>query len=194
MLDSQQWKRAQAAMPFHLEGDAIPSSRTGSRRSWVSTADGVVDKVDGPILAIAGDEHLTLRHAVPATFDLSALLERRVRVTLLHVATLESGVTQTLTIAGSDGKILLIGHSGLARGTSHRLGSLHVYVALSQRPEGPMVFGTERMQSVVRAGDHVRVRDGSDLFVMHFAARSGGHATYAIGAEELWKGPPSTLR
>ena len=200
MLDSQQWKIAaspksgSAAMPFHLDGDAIPSTRSSSRRSWISTAEGIVERVERSVLSIGGDTRLSLRHSVPGSFELSGLLGRRVRVTLLHVASLDSGLTQTLTITGCEGRLLLIGHSGEARGTSHALGSLHVYVALSQRPEGPMVFGTSRVQSLLRQGDHVRVREGDDTYVMQFESRRGTKATYAIGAEELWRGPPSTKR
>ena len=57
-----------------------------------------------------------------------------------------------------------------------------------------MVFGTARLQSLLREGDHIRVRDGDDAYVMHFESRRGTSATYAIGAEELWRGPPSTKR
>jgi hypothetical protein len=57
-----------------------------------------------------------------------------------------------------------------------------------------MVFGTSRLQTIVREGDHVRVRDDGETFVLHFAARLGNEATYAIGREDLWRGPPSTMR
>ena len=57
-----------------------------------------------------------------------------------------------------------------------------------------MVFGTSRLQSLVREGDHIRVRDGDDAYVMQFESRRGREATYAIGAEELWRGPPLTMR
>jgi hypothetical protein len=198
LLDSQHWKVASVAekMPFHLDGDAVPTSRTSSRRSWISTAEGIVAKVERSLVWIDGDSFVSLRHSLPASFELSALLGRRVRVTLLHVASLEAGLTQTLTIAGSDGKVLAIGHAGEARGISHTLGGLHVYVALSQRPGGPMVFGTSRLQSLVRQGDHIRVRqhDDDDGYVLQFESRRGREATYAIGAEDLWRGPPSTKR
>ena len=196
LLDSAHWKGAQAAakMPFHLDGDAVPTSRTSSRRTWISLAEGIVERVERSILRIDGEAPITLKHSIPASFDLSALLGQRVRVTLLHVATVESGLTQTLTIAGCDGRVLVLGHSGEARAISHALGELQVYVALSQRPGGPMVFGTSRLQSLVREGDHIRVRDGDDAYVMQFESRRGREATYAIGAEELWRGPPLTMR
>jgi len=77
------------------------------------------------------------------------------------------------------------------KGNAHQLGKLAVYVALSQRPGGPMVFGTARLQSLVRVGDSVRVRDGEDIYVLHFHARPATAATangaaYVIASEDLW--------
>ncbi len=183
-------------MPFQLDGDAIPTSRSTSRRSWVSTAEGIVERVEGNLIRV-GETRASLRHSIPACFDLSALLGRRVRATLLHVAAIDSGLTQTLNVTGADGEMLIIAHSGEVRSIAHTLGKLQVYVALSQRPGGPMVFGTARVQAIVRAKDHVRVRDEDETYVMHFESResrSGNAATYAIGREEFWRGPPSTKR
>ncbi|HEY2510947.1 MAG TPA: hypothetical protein VGI39_08830, partial [Polyangiaceae bacterium] len=170
-----------------------PASRTPSRRSSLSTAEGVVERVDGELVRIVGDSVTALRHSVPADFPLSLLLGRRIRVTLLNVADID-GLTQTLTITGADRHPLLIAHSGQVRGITHRLAALDVYVALSQRDGGPMVFGTARLRSIVRVGDHVRVRDGDETYVLQFESRSGSSATYALGLEDLWNGPPSTLR
>jgi hypothetical protein len=181
-------------MPFQLDGDAIPTSRTSSRRAWISTADGVIVRVSGGVVCIEGDTTVSLRHTLPAQLDLCALLGRRVRVTLVHVATIDGAMTQTLTIAGCDGNPLLIAHDGTVRGNAHVLGKLQVYVALSQRPGGPMVFGTSRVQSLVRAGDHVRVRSDDDVYVMCFHSRGQNEARYAIAEESLWRGPPSTRR
>lgn len=196
LLDSRHWKEAYEAskLPFHLDGDAIPASRTSSRRSWISTTDGIVSRVGAGTMWIEGDSLASLKHSVPASFELNLLLGRRVRVALLHVSSVDAGLTQTLTISDGDAKPLLIAHAGEARGLSHWLGNTLVYVALSQRPGGPMVFGTSRMQSIVRTGDHIRVRDGDETYVMEFEWRRGREATYAIGLEDLWKGPPSTKR
>jgi hypothetical protein len=46
----------------------------------------------------------------------------------------------------------------------------------------------------VREGEHIRVRNGGAAYVMEFESRRGREATYAIGVEELWRGPPSTVR
>jgi hypothetical protein len=182
-------------MPFQLDGDAIPTSRSASRRAWISTAEGVVARAAGDLVKIDGDVPVSLRHTLPPVLELCALLGRRVRVTLVHVATIDGAVTQTLTIAGTDAKPLLIAHAGAVRGNAHTLGKLAVFVALSQRPGGPMVFGTSRVQSLVRAGDHVRVRDEDDnVYVMHFASRGHSDARYTIADESLWRGPPSTRR
>jgi hypothetical protein len=114
-------------------------------------------------------------------------------VTLLNVLDVD-GLSQTLTVTDSGSRLLLVAHAGQTRGVTHTLGKLHVYVALSQRTQGPMVFGTSRLQSIVRVGDHVRVRDGEEVFVLQFQSRCGSAARYAIGVEELWQGPPSTKR
>jgi hypothetical protein len=196
VLDSRHWKTPEpaATMPFQLDGDAVPTSRTSSRKTWISTAEGLLARASSQSAWIEGEETISLQHSLPSHFDLCALLGRRVRVTLMHVHAIDSGTTQTLTIAGHDGRPLVIAHSGEVRGIAHRLGGLQVYVALSQRPGGPMVFGTRRVQSLVRAGDHVRVRDEADVYVMHFQAREGAKATYAIAEESVWRGPPSTRR
>jgi hypothetical protein len=193
--DSHYWKLVHSeGGPFRLEGENLPSSRSTSRRSTITTVEGVVERVDRGAARIAGEEPFTLRHALPSVFELAALLGRRVRVTLLQVASSEGlGVTQTLTVTGYDDGLLVVAHSGEMRGNAHRLGRLHVYAALSQRAGGPMVFGTSRLQSLVRAGNHVRVRDEDETYVMHFEARHGRAATYAIAAEELWRGPFSTV-
>jgi hypothetical protein len=181
-------------MPYQLDGDAIPTSRSSSRRAWISTAEGIVARVAGDRVRIEGDSAITLRHSLPSVIDLCPLLGRRVRTTLVHVATCDGVITQTLTFNGAE-KPILIAHTGNVRGNAHALGKLTVFVALSQRPGGPMVFGTSRLQSLVRAGDHVRVRDeDDDVYVMHFASRGQGEARYAIAEESLWRGPPSTRR
>jgi hypothetical protein len=196
LLDSQHWRvaRATGTLPFHLDGDAIPASRTNLRRTWISTAEGVVTRVERQAIVIDGEPAVSLKHSITASFDLGALVGGRVRVTLLNVATHDSGLTQTLTVTGEGGDLLVLGHSGEAKAVSHTLGDLDVYVALSQRPGGPMVFGTARLQSIVREGEHIRVRSANASYVMELESRRGREATYAIGAEDLWRGPPSTLR
>ena len=101
MLDSRHWKTAEAAasMPFQLDGDAVPTSRTASRRTWVSLAEGVVSRVSGERVWIDAEDPVSLRHSIGPDIDLRLLLGRRVRATLLHVAALDAGLTQTLTIA-----------------------------------------------------------------------------------------------
>lgn len=198
MLDSRNWREAHEAakLPFHLDGDAVPATRTSSRRSWISTADGIVARTRQGELCIEGDEGdvVSLKHSVSPSFELNMLLGRRVRVALLHVSSVEAGLTQTLTISDGEANPLLIAHAGEARGLSHWLGSTLVYVALSQRPGGPMVFGTSRVQSIVRPGDHIRVRDADETYVMEFESRKGSEASYAIGLDDMWRGAPSTLR
>ncbi len=199
MLDSRHWKTAEiaASMPFQLDGDAVPTSRSSARRAWISTAEGVVARASGATMWIEGDAPISLRHSLPGVVDTGMFLGRRVRATLVHVSTIDDGasaLSQTLTIAAHDGTPLLIAHVGLVRGIAHTLGKQTVFVALSQRPGGPMVFGTARVQSLVRAGDHVRVRVEDDVYVMHFESRGASTASYVIVDESIWRGPPSTRR
>ena len=70
MLDSQPWKMAEMAqaaarMPFRLDGDAVPTSRTSSRRSWLSTADGIVCRVEESTVRIEDESVVALRHSIP---------------------------------------------------------------------------------------------------------------------------------
>ena len=189
MLDSRHWKLAETQLPFQLDGDMVPTSRTSSRRTWISSAEGSIARIGEGHAWIEGEHSAALRHALPEQIDLAPLVGRRVRITLVHTApsaAYDVGITQTLTIAGTDGRIYVIAHSGHVRGNAHTLGKVSVYVALSQRPGGPMVFGTARLQSLVRVGDSVRVRDGEDLYVMCFHARlANGTASYVITRGEL---------
>ena len=190
MLDSRHWKLAEESLPFQLDGDMVPTSRTASRRTWISSAEGRVTSVGDGHAFIDGEHAASLRHALPASIDLTPLIGKRVRVTLMHAApslASDAGVTQTLTITGEGGRLLLVAHSGHVRGNTHMLGKVSVYVALSQRPGGPMVFGTARLQSLVRVGDSVRVRDGEHLYVLSFHARAAnGNASYVITSGALW--------
>jgi hypothetical protein len=189
VLDSRHWKLAEASLPFQLDGDSVPTSRTTSRRTWISSAEGRITSVGEGHAFIEGEHSAALRHSLPAYVDLTPLIGRRVRITLMHTApslAADAGVTQTLTIAGTDGRLYVIAHAGHVRGNAHTLGKVSVYVALSQRPGGPMVFGTARLQSLVRVGESVRVRDGEDLYVMSFQSRpANGTAAYVITSGEL---------
>jgi hypothetical protein len=187
VLDSRHWKLDEASMPFQLDGDLVPTSRTTSRRTWISSAEGGVVRVGESHAWIAGEHAVALRHTLPDPIDLRALIGRRVRVTLVCSTAPDGSVTQTLTISGDDGRLYLVAHAGHVKGNMHTLGSLSVYVALSQRPGGPMVFGTSRLQSLVRVGDTVKVQDGNDSYVLHFQSRpTNGSASYVIANKELW--------
>lgn len=195
MLDSHQWRDASAARKgFRLEGESIPTGQGASRRSWISTAEGVVVRVEGSQVRLDGPPPVTLEHAVPASFELGPLLGRRVRVAIMHATAADGGTSQTLTVSGYDGMALLIAHTGEVRGVSHVLATVHIYAALSQRPGGPMAFGTAKVQALVREGNHIRVRDDDEMYVMQFESRRGREATYAIGLEDFWRGAPSTMR
>lgn len=192
MLDSRHWKAAEPVasmpLPFALDGDGVPTSRSSTRRTWITSAEGVVAHVGDAHLRIEGEQVVALRYALPEGTNLLPLLGKRVRVTLVSTTAPDGGITQTLTLSGDDGRLYLVAHAGHVKGNAHALGKLSVYVALSQRPGGPMVFGTSRLQSLVRVGDSVRVRDGESVYVLHFQSRhsNGIAASYVIANDAVW--------
>ena len=59
--------------------------------------------------------------------------------------------------------------------------------ALSQRPGGPMTFGTNKLQYVVHVGRHVRVSDERGEYVVHLEARNAlNYVAYLIADRGLW--------
>jgi hypothetical protein len=190
LLDSRHWKNHDTLLPFQLDGDAVPTSRTASRRTWITSVEGGVSRVGEAHAWITGEHDVALRHTLPAEVDLTPLIGRRARVTIVNTAAPDGGVTQSLTITGTggDARLYLVAHAGHVKGNAHMLGKLPVYVALSQRPGGPLVFGTARLQSLVRVGDSVKARDGDDTYVLRYQSRpTSGNVAYVIANLEVWR-------
>ena len=190
MLDSQPWKcvEAAAAILFALEGESSVRSRRRPRRLSIHTAEGRASSLEtGRIFLTEGDA-ASLRFDLPEQIDLAPLLGQRVHVTLRDEPLPLGPMGQLLTIADDTGRVRMLAHFGTADGELHALGTMSVRVALSQRPHGPIVFGTEQLQCAVHVGEQVEISDASGQYVMHLVARTAaGYAAYVIVDRSLWR-------
>ena len=188
VLESASWRCVDASPPvlFGLEGPATVR-RTGQRRS-ITAVEGQAIRVESGALVLDDGEELRLRHTLPDRIDLSPLLRRRLRVTLRTEPLPAGPAEQLLTVADCSGRVWMIAHFGAVDGDAQVVGDTRLVAALSQRPGGPMVFGTPQLQCIVHAGGHVTVREGGRDMVMYFLARtSAGYAAYAIVDHTLWR-------
>ncbi|HEY3822101.1 MAG TPA: hypothetical protein VGL81_33280 [Polyangiaceae bacterium] len=158
--------------------------REPGRRGWLTIAQGRVEDVGAHHLGLESD--VTLAYVVPASIDLRPLRGAYVRITLTDDAALPGPRAQTLTIADEARRPLLVARFGPA-GQTHAIGKSRLRTTLSQRPDGPMAFGTEKLQYMVQIGDHVRVHEPVGEFVVHFVARTAsGQVAYVIAHQALW--------
>jgi hypothetical protein len=189
MVDSQRWKcvsRAEAVPPllFSVEGLTAVRGREPGRRGWLTIARGRVDDVGDHHLAVEGD--VILSYVVPSRVDLRPLRGAYVKITLNDEPTPAGPRAQTLTISDEAGHPLLLARFGPA-GQTHAIGKSRVRTTLSQRPEGPMAFGTEKLQYMVQVGEHVRVHEPVGEFIVHFVARTAcDYVAYVIAHKSLW--------
>jgi hypothetical protein len=197
VVDSQQrWKCVEAvpAFLFKLEGVSAVRAPDASRRGWLTHAEGTVSEISDGSLVVGGD--VTLTHTLPASISLSALDGACVQLSLSEEVSPSGPRAQTLVIAERRGArgvaiprlVARYGPAGLLHGIGR--GAL-VRAALSQRPGGPMTFGTDKLQYVVHVGQHVRAGGGrgdeGGEFVMHFEARTKfDYVAYAIVDRALW--------
>ena len=185
VVDSQRWRCVEAvpALLFSVEGPSALRADAGGR-SWLTIAEGRVDAVDDHHLVI--DPDVTLTFELPSRLDLAPLRGRGVRLALVDEASPTGPRAQTLSLTDAAGRPLLVARFGPA-GHAHTIGPSRVRAALSQRPAGPMVFGTERLQYVVQVGQHVHVHDGCGDLVVHFVARTAfDYVAYLIVERSLW--------
>jgi hypothetical protein len=186
--DTQPWQsvEAEAAIAFSIAGQTAVRARDPMRGSWMTLAEGFVASVGTRRLDLEDDT--TLTYALPGAIDLSPLVGSHVRMMLRDE---QGGVgrrAQTLTISGSDGRTRLVAHFGPGPGQVHTVGKLRVRAALSQRPGGPMVFGTDKLQRVLKVGEMVWLNDGQRDFVMRFVARTACDcAAYVVAERRLWR-------
>lgn len=196
VIDSQRWKCVEAvpAFLFSIDGLSAVRARDHAQRGWLTVAEGVVEEVRDHHVVLAGDVVLT--HSLPGCVSLVPLVGSRIKLSLREEPSSSGPRAQTLVIAARDGQsgavTRLIARFGPA-GQEHALGStLRVRAALSQRPGGPMMFGTDSLQYVVHVGRHVRVSDAHGEYVVHVESRTAfGYVAYAIVDRTLWQGSAS---
>jgi hypothetical protein len=186
VLDSQRWKCVEAVPPllFSIEGQTALRGREPGRRGWLTIAQGRVDGVGEHHVILESD--VTLAYVVPPRVDLRPLHGAYVKITLTDEPASAGPRAQTLTISDEAGHPWLLARFG-PPGQTHALGRSRLRTTLSQRPDGPMAFGTEKLQYMVQVGEHVRVHEPVGEFVVHFAARTAyDHVAYVIARKALW--------
>lgn len=189
--DSQQrWRCVEAvpALEFHIDGTSAVRAREPSQRGWLTVAEGLVTEVHDRELVVGGD--VSVFHSLPACISLRPLLGTRVKVALSDEPSVSGPRAQTLVLTQLGGRVArvsLVARYGSA-GRVHSLGrSLELRTALSQRPGGPMTFGTARLQYVLHVGRHARVASPEGEHVIHFEARTAfDYVAYAIAERSLW--------
>jgi len=186
MLDSQRWKCVEAvpAIAFSIDGLSAVRAKRGSRRGWLTVAEGRVDEVTERYLVL--EDAVRLVFSLPPRLDLRPLRGTHVQLALDDEPASGGPRAQTLSITDIEGRPRFIGRFGPAE-RMHALGVSRVHTALSQRPNGPMAFGTDKLQYVVQVGEHVRVRELAHEYVVYFVARTAfDYAAYVIADTALW--------
>jgi hypothetical protein len=187
VMDSAEWQCVEAvpAIAFSIAGQTAVRARD-PRGSWMTVAEGFVEGAGARRLTLEDD--VTLTHSLPPGIDLGPLVGSHVRLMLRDEHTPGGQRAQTLTIAGTDRRTRLVACFGPVPGQSHTIGSMRVRAALSQRPGGPLVFGTDQLQYVLQVGDGVRILDGRREYIMRFVERTAyDYAAYVIAEQRLWR-------
>jgi hypothetical protein len=193
VIDSQRWKCVEAvpAFVFSVDGVSAVRAREPSQRGWLTTAEGIVTEVRELHLVLGGE--VVLSHSLPGCVSLARLLGTRIKLSLTDEPSPSGPRAQTLVLAAradERGAVTrLVARFGPA-GQEHALGAtLRVHTALSQRPGGPMTFGSDRLQYIVNVGRHVRVSDERGEYVVHLEARTAiNYVAYLIADRSLWVG------
>jgi hypothetical protein len=189
VMDGHQWEHAEPApaIAFSIDGQTAVRARDPMRGSWMTVAEGFVERVSRGRLSLEDD--VTLSYTLPAGVDLAPLAGSHVRL-MLDDQGGPHGRAQTLTIAGTDRRTCLVACYGPAAGRAHTFGRTRVRAALSQRPGGPLVFGSDALQYVLQVGDAVRLRDGQRELLMRYVERTPfDYAAYVIAEARLWVEP-----
>ena len=187
VVDSQQWRCVEAvpAIVFSVDGVGAAREREPARRGWLTTAEGVVGEVDEHRLVIGRDAALSF--VLPRNVSLAPLRGRAVRLALVDERSADGPRAQTLQVTDAEGRLLLLARFGKAGQTHGLSGGVSLRAVLSQRPRGPMTFGTDRLQYVVPVGRHVRVGSPDGEFVVHVFLEDT-RSYYDL--EHLWSGAP----
>ncbi|MGH7294820.1 MAG: hypothetical protein ACRELB_07805 [Polyangiaceae bacterium] len=189
VLDSQRWKCVEAVPPilFSVEGLSAIRGRDPGKRGWLTVAEGTVEDVRDHHLVLEDD--IRLAYVLPASVDLRPLRGAYVKIALNDEPAGIGPRAQTLTIADDAGRPRMFARFGPA-GHVCTVGSSQVRASLSQRPDGPMTVGTDKLQYVVRLGEHVRMREPTGAFVVSFIARTAfDYVAYLVTEQALWCGP-----
>jgi hypothetical protein len=191
VMDSEQWKWVEAvpAILFSIDGQTqrrALRSLDRSRRMWVTVAEGTVTQVDADRLTL--DDGVSLLYRLPEQVDLAPLHGEPVRLALHEEAMRGGPLAQTLVLADGRGRNRLLARFGPAEAAAHSIGLSRLRAALSQRPGGPLAFGTDKLQYVVHAGQQVKMRDASGEFVVRFVGRTAfDYAAYVVAERMLWQ-------
>ena len=184
--DSRQWRCVEAvpAFAFSVEGLSAVRAREPRRQGWLTVAEGEVEDVGPHHMTLSNDA--TVAFALSPCVSLANLRGRRVKLTLHDEPGVGGPRCQTLAVA-TGGAVRLVARFGPA-GRTHAVGRVtRVRAALSQRPAGPMMFGTDELQCVVQVGQHVRFHGEGREFVVHFAERTAiDYVAYLIAERSLW--------
>ena len=125
---------------------------------------------------VSTDELSDLRvlcDALPPAVDLSALLDRRVRITRADGAVTVSEGGRVWVVVGINQRIGI-----------HRLPDVEVRAAASQRPGGPIAIGSTALQWLLDVGEHALLGE----YVLYVVARGASGVSYAIVDREIWRG------
>lgn len=189
VLESASWRCVDAVPPILFSVEGGTAVRRGGQRASIAAIEGRAAALEDGALVVEDDgEELRLRHNLPERIDLRPLLRKRVRVTLRSAPQALGPAEQLLTIADRAGRVLLLARFGPVGGEPHVIGATRLVAALSQRPGGPMVFGTPELQWIVHKGEHVTLRERDRDLVMYFLARTAaGAAAYVIVDRAMWR-------
>jgi hypothetical protein len=176
-------------MRFRVDApDATDSSAT----SHAASSSGRLTAAAGR-LAEVGPHHLeleggfALRFELPRSVDLSSLVGSQIKLALRDEHAAGGPIAQTLVISDERAVPRLIARFGPA-GSAHTVGRWRVRATLSRRPNGPLAFGTDRLQYVMHVGDTVLVHDGSEEFFVSFVDRSPlDYVSYVIAERSVWR-------
>jgi hypothetical protein len=188
------WTGLGPSAPLYSAGPPGDSTAEAPTQCRTSSVDGVVRRVDGGCLwlspqgASRPSTEVGVRHDLPPSVLVQALVGRAVRISIVCDANGTERRDRTLTICGDDGKLWLIARSGTVHGLTHAVQGGVLRVALSQRPAGPLVIGTSELQWLVSAGQPATLRmpDGNTLHVRLVERRPDDTASYVLGDPSLF--------
>jgi hypothetical protein len=176
-----------------------------------TTVEGVVRRVDRDSLWLHGHAaghteasfDTCVSHQLPRAVDLRPLIGKSVRATMVYEEASGAGTApgRTLTIIEDDGRVWLIARSGTVAGiarVTHAV-STHsdapqIHAALSQRPLGPLVVGTEDLQHLVPVGESapLHLADGALFHALLVERHRDGSASYVLADDALMRSPAAS--